>query len=168
MAVIFQSKKWIIMFSILFCSVRLVTAQSTGTAQVSNKEIAIQYINDIINNQKLYLLKYVYDTGYVFHGMDGKDSYRMRDSALISSLYNLFTAFPDLHYTIINSIAEGDLVTLNLSATGTQRADFMGVKATQKSVTYREMFVFKFMNNKIIEGWGLLDLDGLKTQLGKP
>lgn len=167
MAIIFQNRKWVIMLGILISNVMQVSAQSTVTSQVSNKDIAIQYINDIVNNQKLYLLKYVYDTGYVFHSADGKDSYGMRDSSLMSFLYNLFTAFPDLHYTIINSVAEGNLVALNISATGTQRADFMGIKATQKTITYKEMFVFKFLNNKIIEGWGLADLDGLKTQLGK-
>ncbi|MEO7802541.1 MAG: ester cyclase [Ginsengibacter sp.] len=168
MAVIFQSKKWLIMFSMLFCSVMQVMAQSTGPAQVSNKDIATQYVNDIVNNQKLYLLKYVYDTGYVFHNLDGKDSYSMRDSSLLSSLYNTFTTFPDLHYTIINSVAEGELVALNLSVTGTQRADYMGIKATQKTVNYKEMLMFRFLNNKIVEGWGLSNIADLKAQLSKP
>lgn len=153
---------------ILLCSVIQTSAQSIGTSQVSNKDIATQYINEIVNNKKLYLLKYVFDTGYVFHGMDSKDSYGMRDSALVSFLYGLFTAFPDLHYTIINAVAEGDLVALNLTGAGTHRAEFMGYAATQKTIAYKEMFVFKFLNNKITEAWGLVDLNGLKEQLGKP
>ncbi len=150
------------LFIALLCNVFQASAQTISAPQVSNKEIAVQYINEVINNQKLYLLKYIFDTGYVFHSMSGKDGYEMRDSALNTFLYGLFTAFPDFHFTLINTIAEGDLVALNLSATGTHRKDFMGYPATQKKIIYKEMFVFKFLNKKIVEGWGLTDLNGVK------
>ncbi len=89
------------LFIALLCNVFQASAQTISAPQVSNKEIAVQYINEVINNQKLYLLKYIFDTGYVFHSMSGKDGYEMRDSALNTFLYGLFTAFPDFHFTLI-------------------------------------------------------------------
>lgn len=112
-------------------------AQTAGTAQATHKDIATQYVNEIINNKKLFLLKYVFDTGYVFHNIDGSDTYGMRDTALISNLYTLFTAFPDLRYSITHIAAEGDVVALNLIGSGTHRAAYMGYGPTQKMVTYK-------------------------------
>jgi ketosteroid isomerase-like protein len=46
-----------------------------------------------------------------------------------------FTAFPDLHYTVEDLIAEGDKVVSRFTARATHQGEFMGVPATGKVVT---------------------------------
>jgi predicted ester cyclase len=48
----------------------------------------------------------------------------------------LHRAYPDLHITVEDSIAEGDRVVSRDSVTGTHRGEHMGIPPTGKSVTY--------------------------------
>ena len=153
----------------IFCS---LSAALYGQKEVvdtrSNKAVAISYINTVVNNRKLNLVNDIFAPEYVFHGMNGKDSHSMTDSSLISFLTYLFKAFPDLQYTIDNAIAENDLVALNLTATGTHKNEFLGYPASNNKVVFKEMFFFKFSKMKIVDGWGVVDIDGVKSQISKP
>jgi predicted ester cyclase len=77
----------------------------------------------------------------------------------------LFKAFPDLYYTIDNIIAENDMVALSLTAKGTHKGEFLGYRATDKRIVFKEMFFFRISNKRILEGWGIVDVDGVKRQI---
>ena len=66
----------------------------------------------------------------------------------------LLRAFPDLHLTVEDLIAEGDKVVGRTTVTGTHQGEYMGVPPTGKSVTYNEIFIFRFVNGRIAETWG--------------
>jgi predicted ester cyclase len=152
----------------IFCS---ISAALYGQKEVvdakSNKTVAISYITTVVNNRKLNLVNDIFAPAYVFHGMDGKESHSIGDSSLISFLNYLFKAFPDLHYTVDNAIAENDLVALSLTATGTHKNEFLGYAASNNKVIFKEMFFFRFSNKKIVDGWGVVDVDGVKSQISK-
>ena len=133
----------------------------------SNKEIASKYFNDVVNDKKLNLIKDIFSQNYVSHGMDGKEVHSIQDSSLISFLTYFLKAFPDIHYTIDHMIAEEDIVALDLTATGTQKDEFLGYPASLKRIRYKEMYFFRISNNKIVEGWGLPDVAGIKEQISK-
>ncbi len=67
----------------------------------------------------------------------------MKDSSLYNFLISFFDAFPDIHYTIEQIVCEGDIVAVNLAATGTHKKIFNGYAPTNKTVSYREMFFFQ-------------------------
>ena len=56
----------------------------------------------------------------------------------------LFRVYPDIRLTVEDVIAEGDKVVARNTVTGTHQGEFMGVAATGKSVTYNEIFIFRF------------------------
>src|SRR5437763_2855473 len=56
----------------------------------------------------------------------------------------LFTAFPDLHYTLEDLIAEGDKVVHRFTSRGTHQGDFMGVPPTDKVVTMTGIYISRF------------------------
>ena len=78
----------------------------------------------------------------------------------------LLRAFPDLHVTVEDLIAEGDKVVSRNTVTGTHRGEYMGLPPTDKSVTYNEIFVFRFVNARIAETWGVVDVLSQLKQLG--
>jgi len=78
----------------------------------------------------------------------------------------LHRAFPDLHITVEDLIAEGDKVVARQTVTGTHRGEYLGVAATGKSVTYNEVFVFRFADGRIAETWGVVDVLTQMKQLG--
>ena len=78
----------------------------------------------------------------------------------------LLEAFPDLHLTVEDAIAEGDKVVMRNTVTGTHRGEYMGFAPTGKSVTYNEIFIFRFVNGRIVETWGVVDVLSQLKQLG--
>jgi steroid delta-isomerase-like uncharacterized protein len=75
-------------------------------------------------------------------------------------------AFPDLHITVEDLVGEGDKVVSRNSVTGTHQGEYMGVPATGKSVTYKEIFIFRFVDGRIAETWGIVDVFSQLQQLG--
>jgi steroid delta-isomerase-like uncharacterized protein len=79
---------------------------------------------------------------------------------------SLLRAFPDLHVTIEDLIAEGDKVVAWNTVTGTQQGEYMGRPPTGKPVTYNEIFILRFANGRIAETWGVVDVLSQMRQLG--
>jgi steroid delta-isomerase-like uncharacterized protein len=78
----------------------------------------------------------------------------------------LYRAFPDLHITVEDLIEEGDKVVERDTVTGTHQGEFMGLPPTGKSVAYNEIFIMRFVNGRIAEIWGVVDVFSLMRQLG--
>ena len=78
----------------------------------------------------------------------------------------LLQAFPDIHLTVEDLIEEGDKVVGRTVVTGTHQGEYMGVPPTGKSVTYDEIFIFRFANGRIAETWGVVDVFSQMKQLG--
>jgi predicted ester cyclase len=78
----------------------------------------------------------------------------------------LKTAFPDLRYTVEDSIECGDRIVHRLTARGTMKSDFMGIPATGKSATWTEIHIGRVAGGRLIEHWSLVDQLGMLVQLG--
>jgi steroid delta-isomerase-like uncharacterized protein len=86
--------------------------------------------------------------------------------ALKEVFARLHRAYPDLHITIEDLIAEGDKVVVRDSVTGTHEGEYMGIPPTGKSVTYNEIFIARFAGGRIAETWGVVDVLSQMKQLG--
>jgi steroid delta-isomerase-like uncharacterized protein len=80
----------------------------------------------------------------------------------------LLQAFPDLHITVEDVIAEGDKVVCRNTVTGTHLGDYLGIPPTGRSVTYKEIMIARFDNGRIVETWGVVDVHAQLKQLGVP
>jgi predicted ester cyclase len=79
----------------------------------------------------------------------------------------LHHAFPDLHVTVQDLIAEGDKVVSRNSVSGTHQGEYMGLAPTGRSVTYNEIMIVRFANGRIAETWGVVDVFSQMKQLGR-
>jgi steroid delta-isomerase-like uncharacterized protein len=86
--------------------------------------------------------------------------------ALKEIFAKLHQAYPDLHITLEDMVAEDDKVVSRNSVTGTHRGEYMGIQPTGKSVTYNEIFIMRFVNGRIAETWGVVDVLSQLRQLG--
>lgn len=75
-------------------------------------------------------------------------------------------AFEHLDVTVEDMVAEGDRVAARFTARGIHRGDFMGLTATEKSITMTGIEIFRIENGRIAELWGEANLVGLMGQLG--
>lgn len=76
------------------------------------------------------------------------------------------TAFPDLHVTVGELIADEDKVAYRMTWTGTHTGEFMGIPATGKRVTVTETHLDQIANGKIVRHGGDWDQMGMMQQLG--
>ena len=75
-------------------------------------------------------------------------------------------AFPDVHASILDLIAEGDKVVERTEAGGTHKGEFNGVPPTGRPVKWSELHVYRIENGKIAELWSEIDFMGMMTQMG--
>jgi steroid delta-isomerase-like uncharacterized protein len=78
----------------------------------------------------------------------------------------LLRGFPDVHVDVQDVIAEGDKVVGRSVVTGTHQGEYMGLSPTGNSVTYDEIFIFRFVDGRIAETWGVVDVFSQMRQLG--
>jgi len=76
------------------------------------------------------------------------------------------SAFPDLHMTIDDMVAEGDKVASRWTLRGTHRGEFTGITPTGKQVTLWGISIDRIVGGKIVETWIRYDTLGLMQQLG--
>jgi steroid delta-isomerase-like uncharacterized protein len=76
------------------------------------------------------------------------------------------TAFPNLHVSIEDIVAEEDKVVARWTAHGTHKGPFRDIAPTGKHVTWMGIAIYRFAGGKIGEIWGLNDALGLMQQLG--
>ena len=66
-------------------------------------------------------------------------------------------AFPDMHVTVEDLVAEGDRLTARVTMRGTHQGVFQGLAPTGKQVKVRAMDMFRVSDGKIVEHWGHAD-----------
>ena len=76
-------------------------------------------------------------------------------------------AFPDLRMEANDIFASGDKVAARVTFSGTNRGDFMGMKATGKGVSVELIDIMLMGDDGLChEHWGVLDLMTMMQQLG--
>jgi steroid delta-isomerase-like uncharacterized protein len=79
---------------------------------------------------------------------------------------NLREAFPDLHITIEDLVAEGDRVVVRFSATGSHKGNGLGFPPTGRPMNVTGMTILQIANGKLRHGWNNWDQLGMMQQLG--
>ncbi len=75
-------------------------------------------------------------------------------------------AFPDVHFTVEQQVAEGDLVVTRWSATGTHDGAFLGIPATGKKSKVTGISITRYENGLSVESWGEWDALGMMRNMG--
>jgi len=78
----------------------------------------------------------------------------------------LRAAFADFRATILDQIAEGDMVVTRKVFTGTHRGSFQGIEPTGRPVEIQVFDIVRVADGRIVEHWNCVDRLGLLMQLG--
>jgi steroid delta-isomerase-like uncharacterized protein len=81
-------------------------------------------------------------------------------------LRGMRSAFPDLHFSVEEQIADGDKVLTRFEWTGTHRGEFVGIPATGRSVKVWGMVIDRLQSKRIKDTRIIMDMLGLMMQLG--
>lgn len=75
-------------------------------------------------------------------------------------------AFPDIHYTIEDMVAEGDRIATRWTLRGTHQGEFFGIPATGNQVSVEGIHILRFVDGQIVECWEVWDQLSMLRQLG--
>lgn len=79
---------------------------------------------------------------------------------------SVFTAFPNLHYQLVDHIENNDKLVLHWLAKGNHQGPMMKIPATGKNVFIHGMSILQFEGDKIRHGQVMWDLAGVLRQIG--
>jgi len=103
-------------------------------------------------------------TNIVYHGGGGEDIRGLKNYKQING--ELFSAFPDIHFTIDDMVAEGDKVATRFTFSGTHKGELHGIPPTDKKMTMWGIIIVRVAGGKFVETWERLDTLGFMQQLG--
>lgn len=75
-------------------------------------------------------------------------------------------AFPDIKFSIDDTIAERNEVVIHWTARGTHKGDFLGMHPTNRKATVTGTSIYRLDNGKIVEQWAHWNLMSMMEQLG--
>jgi steroid delta-isomerase-like uncharacterized protein len=129
-----------------------------------NKSIVRRWIEEGWNKGNLAVVDQVYAPNFIQH--EPPPMQVNSSQALKQYVGAYLAAFPDLHFTIEDLVAEGDKVVWRFTSTGTQTGPFMGIPITNKTGKISGLVEFRLENSRIVEAWVNIDSLGLLQQLG--
>ena len=133
---------------------------SEGSGLEQNKILVRRWIEEGFNKRDLKVVDELFVEDFSVNGR------KVGREGLKQSMSRRFTAFPDLHVTITELLAEGDKVVIWYTAQGTQKGEFEGVRPTGKLVNWVGSDLLRVEGAHIVEGRFLDDSLGLMRQLG--
>jgi steroid delta-isomerase-like uncharacterized protein len=132
-----------------------------------NKEIVRQIFDEYVNHGKPELLSKLFAEDYV--GAQSGTPPMGRDG-FAKSAQALREGFPDIHYSIVDLMAEGDRVTARWQWRGTHSGVFRGPAGTfpptGKSILNEGIGIFQVKDGKVTHAWLITDRLGFLQQVG--
>ncbi|HPA76619.1 MAG TPA: ester cyclase [Deltaproteobacteria bacterium] len=129
-----------------------------------NKTIATRIIQDFINKNNPAAADELLAHDFVNHSPQfGVTQDREGIMQMIALLHK---AFPDIHLTIEDMVAENDKVVLRMRSTGTNTGEFLGIKPTNKSMDSCQISIIRIEDGKVKERWNITDQLEVMRQLG--
>ncbi len=117
-----------------------------------NKELVRRYYHEILNGRNLDAVGDYFADERIVEGVR-------------RGCFSYFTAFPDLHCSLDELIAEGDSVFLRSTMTGTHDGEYKGIPPTGRHIASESAEVYRIADGKFVGYWCLSNVAGLMRQL---
>lgn len=128
------------------------------------KDLATRFVETVINNGELDRAEEYFAQDYVEHA--APPGLPPGTAGLKAFLGMFRAAFPDMHYTVEDSIAEDHKVVQRYTVHATMQGSFLGMPATGKSATWSEIHIARADGDRFVEHWANIDQLGMFQQLG--
>lgn len=137
------------------------------TTQATNHEV-YRRLYDAVNSRELPLIAATVDELFhpdaVFH--NAAQAAVPAAEAVKGAWAMLLRAFPDIQVTVEDTVTEGDTIVFRNTVAGTHQGQFRGLPPTGNKINYGEVFIIRFADGRVVEGWGIVDVFSQLQQLG--
>jgi steroid delta-isomerase-like uncharacterized protein len=128
-----------------------------------NKAIVRRWV-EAFNEGNLDAVDELVTGSYLRHDPNAPEVRGPEEEKQLIAMYR--SAFPDLHFTIEDMIAEGDKVAMRVGISATHKGELLGIPATGKQLSVTGTEVYRLAEGKIDEQWVNVDTLGMMQQLG--
>jgi steroid delta-isomerase-like uncharacterized protein len=142
----------------LFC----LPVMAQNTQQDKNKQIARRFFELVLDQGRLDQYAESHAKDFVAH--TGDHNATLEED--IAAAKEERQAMPDMRITVNQILADGDLVAVYWTASGTNTQAGMGFPATGKKIKTDGMTLFRFKAGKISEEWSVWDMLSVMRQAG--
>lgn len=128
----------------------------------NNKALFVEVMEEVFNKHNLELADRYYLEDYKQHNPNvptGRAGFKAFFSGFMA-------AFPDLHATVEQVVAEGDLVSAIIRWTGTHTGNFQGLSPTGRPIEFKTADIFRVEGGKIAEHWDVVSNTEMLATLG--
>jgi steroid delta-isomerase-like uncharacterized protein len=121
---------------------------------IASKAAARSYFEEVLNPGNMSAADAIFASEIQFHYPLGELSSADTVKDYVAAVR---TAFPDIHFTVADLVAEGNRVAVRWTLTGSQTGKFRGKAPTGQRVSVPGITVFHVVNGKIHEMWIAFD-----------
>ncbi|HUC54240.1 MAG TPA: ester cyclase [Candidatus Cybelea sp.] len=131
----------------------------------TNKAIVRRLYAEIWNKHKLELVSEIISPSHALQAPSvsgsavGPEAYKRQVTLFLAG-------YPDLRFSIEDTVAENDKVVACWTFSGTHKGDFMGIPPTNKKISVDGMTIHHITGGKIIDSYSNWDALGMMQQLG--
>jgi steroid delta-isomerase-like uncharacterized protein len=129
----------------------------------ANKAAMKSFFEEVYNQGNIAYIDELSDPGFVSHDTGNPTHDREGVKQVVTAIR---AAFPDVHFTADDILAEADKVAVRFTMRGTQQGDFMGIPATNKEIVVTGIDIVRFRDGKAAEHWHEWSGLELMQQLG--
>ena len=132
---------------------------------MENKTIVHRLYEEVWNKRKLEVVDELISPSHALHdpiasgSHVGPESYKRR-------VVELTTGFPDICFTIEDTIAEKEKFVVSWIFSGTHKGKYMETPATGRKISVEGITIHHIRNGKILDSCAVWDALGLMQQLG--
>ena len=132
----------------------------------ANKTLVRRWFEEVWNQGREETIDELFASTGVGYGLGDTEAPVHGPPGVKPFVRNLRGALPDLHMKIEDILAEGDKVTVRVTAEGTHKGGNLGVAPTGGRVHVEGIVIVRIANGQIVEGWNSWDQLGLLRQIG--
>ena len=135
----------------------------------ANVAIVRRFVDELWNGRNVDVADEIFATDCITHQLrsGAPTTWAARDpETLKQHVREWLKSFPDLHFTIEQTVAGDDRVVSHLTMKGTHSGEWMGISPTGKHIDIQMITIHRIEAGKIVEDWVLVDSLGLFQQLG--
>jgi predicted ester cyclase len=127
-----------------------------------NKATIRRFIEEVFNKGNIVVVDEIIASNYVNHSFKEQKG----QDGLKQFVTQLRTAFPDLHVTIEDIVAESDMLAYRIIFRGTFKGEWGGMTLTGKQLTIPEAYFVRFEGDKVVEESHITNMLTFYQQLG--
>jgi len=132
---------------------------------MDTRQLSHRWFEEVWNRGNDATIDELAATDALIHGL-GEDGRQLTGAEGFRHFYRLFReAFPDLHVTVEDVIAEGDKTAVRFSFRATHSGHGLGVAPTGRPVSVTGMVMMRWADGKIAEAWNEFDAAALLRQI---